>query len=205
MIECLDMPDADVRLYRSVFSAAQSAKYLRALLADTSWEQHQLVLFGRRIAAPRLSAWYGDADAVYAYSGLQLSPQPWTALLNEIRQRVEALASARFNSVLLNRYRDGNDSMGWHSDDEPELGRNPIIASVSFGATRRFKFRHRKQGLRATLDLDDGSVLVMAGSTQHHWQHHLPKTKKALAPRINLTFRRVKAGKSSPYVAKQTH
>jgi alkylated DNA repair dioxygenase AlkB len=140
---------------------------------------------------PRLSAWYGDAGAVYTYSGLRLEPLPWTPVLLEIKQATERLSGTRFNSVLLNLYRDGQDSMGWHSDDEPELGPEPVIASVSLGALRRFVFQHKKRRWRIALDLEPGSVLLMAGATQHHWRHALPKTRRPVAPRINLTFRTI--------------
>lgn len=148
-----------------------------------------IVLYGRSISSPRLSAWHGDSDAVYRYSGLRLEPAPWTPILLDVRERVEALAAARFNSVLLNLYRDGQDSMGWHSDDEPELGRNPLIASISLGAARRFLLQHKKRRLRLEWLLEDGDVLVLGGTTQHCWRHHVPKIRQPMGPRINLTFR----------------
>jgi alkylated DNA repair dioxygenase AlkB len=142
------------------------------------------------VASPRLSAWYGDPGAIYSYSGLRLEPLPWTPVLLEIRQVVTDLAETPFNSVLLNLYRDGQDSMGWHSDAEPELGRNPVIASVSLGAVRRFVLRHKKRKEQhIALELESGSVLVMGGALQHYWRHALPKIRQAVGPRINLTFR----------------
>jgi alkylated DNA repair dioxygenase AlkB len=183
------MPDGEVALYRQVFTDAQQERLFAALLADTPWQQPVLKLYGRVLAVPRLSAWYGDSGAVYCYSGLRLEPLAWTPVLYEIKAVVEELAAIRFNSVLLNLYRDGRDSVGWHSDDEPELGRNPVIASVSLGAVRRFAFRHKRLPIRIPLDLAPGSVLLMRGTTQHHWLHQVPKTRKPVGGRVNLTFR----------------
>jgi alkylated DNA repair dioxygenase AlkB len=189
--EPLPLPDGDAVLYRHVFPAAEQARLLQVLLDETPWQQHILQLGGRRVPAPRLSAWYGDADAVYTYSRLRLEPLPWTATLLAIKAVAETLAATSFNSVLLNWYRDGQDSMGWHSDDEAELGHQPVIASVSLGAVRRFRFRHQRQPFQLTLALESGSVLVMAGATQHYWRHQLPKTRQPVGPRLNLTFRRI--------------
>ncbi|MDG4555733.1 MAG: alpha-ketoglutarate-dependent dioxygenase AlkB [Candidatus Competibacter sp.] len=190
-VESLAFPDGEGVLFRRAFAPAESARLFAILQRETDWRQQAIVLYGRSIASPRLSAWHGDPDAVYRYSGLRLEPVPWTPTLLEVRERVETLAMARFNSVLLNLYRDGQDSMGWHSDDEPELGRNPLIASVSFGATRRFLLRHKKRRLRFEWSLEDGDVLVLGGTTQHGWRHHVPKTRLPVGPRINLTFRRI--------------
>ncbi len=154
----------------------------------------QIRIFGRVVDQPRLTAWIGDASAVYTYSGVQNDPAPWPDVLAELRDRIAAATGARFNSVLCNLYRDGADSMGMHSDSERELGPNPVIASLSLGAVRRFQLRHRKrrdQGL--DLDLPDGSLLVMRGALQHHYRHGVPKQPKITAGRINLTFRYVAA------------
>jgi alkylated DNA repair dioxygenase AlkB len=141
---------------------------------------------------PRLTAWHGDPGAVYTYSNIRMEPEPWTPLLESIRDRVSEFCKAEFNSVLLNLYRDGNDSMGWHSDDEKELGPQPTIASLSFGAERTFKFRHKfNRSLKHSMTLSHGSLMVMQGETQALWQHSLPKTRKKVFPRINLTFRRI--------------
>jgi alkylated DNA repair dioxygenase AlkB len=146
---------------------------------------------------PRLTAWYGDATARYSYSGLDLTPQPWTPALLALRTQVEQATGVTFNSVLLNLYRTGQDSMGWHADDEPELGPEPVIASISLGATRRFRLRprHSQQLPHAPLGLDlpSGSLLVMRGTTQQHWQHAVPKTARPVGPRLNLTFRTIHA------------
>ena len=190
-VEQLTFLDGEGVLFRQAFAPEESARLFATLHQETDWQQQMIVLYGRSIASPRLSAWHGDPDAVYSYSGLRLEPAPWTPTLLDVRERVQALAAARFNSVLLNLYRDGQDSMGWHSDDEPELGRNPVIASISFGATRRFLLQHKKQRLRLEWSLGDGDVLVLGGATQHCWRHHVPKTRQPAGPRINLTFRRI--------------
>ena len=187
--ERLELPDGEGVLFRRAFTPVESADLFAALQRETPWRQPVITLYGRSIASPRLSAWHGDPGAVYSYSGLRLEPEPWTPALRIVRERVEALAGTRFNSVLLNWYRDGQDSMGWHSDDEPELGANPVIASASFGAARRFLMRHKKQRLRQEWLLEDGDVLVLGGATQHYWRHHVPKTRQPVGPRINLTFR----------------
>ncbi len=188
-IQAIPLPDGAITLYRDVFKAGHD-RLFQALYTETSWQQQMITLYGRAVASPRLSAWYGDPGAIYSYSGLRLEPLPWTPVLLEIRQVVTDLAETPFNSVLLNLYRDGQDSMGWHSDAEPELGRHPVIASVSLGAVRRFVLRHKKRKEpHLALELESGSVLVMGGALQHHWRHALPKTRQAVGPRINLTFR----------------
>ena len=170
--------------------ATDAARLFAALERETAWERHRVKLFGRSIAAPRLSAWHGEPDRIYRYSGTSHFPQPFTPLLQEIRARVEATSGQRFDSVLLNFYRDGQDAMGWHSDDEPELGPAPWIASLSLGSTRRFVLRARlDHAQRFELDLLDGSLLVMEPPLQAHWQHALPRTRRACGPRINLTWR----------------
>jgi len=186
--ETIDIHDGDLLLYQGIYPENTSAKLFDELSNDLDWTQEKLFLFGRTIPMPRLTAWYGDAP--YTYSGIEHQPRSWPPVLVKLRQRVEKLTSHRFNTVLLNFYRDGTDSMAWHSDDEPELGTNPVIASLNFGATRRFRFRRiddKKQSV--AVELSDASLLLMAGPIQHHWQHALPKTKKPVGPRINLTFR----------------
>lgn len=189
--ERLELPDGEGVLYRRAFTPAERAHLFAVLREETAWQQQVITVYGRAIASPRLSAWHGDPEAVYSYSGLRLEPAPWTPTLRIVRERVETLAAARFNSALLNLYRDGQDGMGWHSDDEPELGRNPVIASVSFGAARRFLMQHKKRRLRVELRLEDGDVLVLGGATQHCWRHHVPKTRQPTGSRINLTFRSI--------------
>jgi alkylated DNA repair dioxygenase AlkB len=190
-VEHLALPDAEVILYETFFAPAESEQLFAQLLATTQWEQSHLKIYGKEIAEPRLTAWYGDEGKSYTYSGITRQPLPWTPALAQIKERVESIAQTTFNSVLLNLYRDGRDSIGWHQDKEPELGQNPVIASVSFGATRRFRLRHkrRKDVPLVELDLTHGSLLLMRGTTQHYWQHQIPKTAKPVGPRINLTFR----------------
>ncbi len=159
---------------------------------ETPWEQPILRIHGEEHPTPRLVAWYGDPEAAYRYSGQVHRPLPWTALLGEIRERVEREVGQRVNGVLLNYYRDGQDSMGWHSDDEPELRRDPLVASLSLGGSRRFDLRRKGQTRIAhSLELTHGSLLVMRGATQHHWQHQVAKTRRSCMPRLNLTFRLV--------------
>lgn len=186
----LQLDDGDLQYLPHWLPAQTADQWLGGLLAETPWEQPQVHLHGRNYPVPRLVAWYGDPQASYSYSGLQHQPLAWTPLLAGIRQQVEAQVAAPLNAVLLNLYRDGQDSMGWHSDDEAELGRNPLIASLSLGGTRRFDLRRKGQGRIAhSLDLEHGSLLVMRGTTQHYWQHQVAKTRRHCEPRINLTFR----------------
>jgi alkylated DNA repair dioxygenase AlkB len=189
----IELPDADVRLWSHAFGATEAGLLQSALREQIDWQQEEIVLFGRRHRVPRLVAWHGDPGTAYSYSGTAHEPSPWTPVLTAIRQRIEALTGHSFNSVLLNLYRNGSDGMGWHADDEPELGRNPVIASVSLGATRGFKLRHRRRrDPVTTLELTHGSLLLMAGNTQHAYVHAVPKTAVASGERINLTYRCVR-------------
>lgn len=157
-----------------------------------AWQQTPIRIFGKEVMQPRLTAWYGDPGASYTYSGTAHSPIPWAGLLLPIKKAVESAAQTTFNSVLLNAYRNGQDSMGWHADDEPELGPNPIIASLNLGQTRRFILRHRQNhAFKLEYALGHGDLLIMAGALQHHWQHAVPKEKHADQLRINFTFRRI--------------
>ncbi len=190
--EFIPLDGADARLHRQCFDAVAADDLLRRLHLETDWRQEHLHMFGRDIAVPRLVAWHGDVG--YRYSGIDHPPRPWTPLLTSIKTRAEAVAGTVFNGVLLNLYRDGRDCMGWHSDDEAELGSRPIIASVSLGAARRFQFRRRDDYRnRHEVVLEAASILVMAGDTQARWQHRLPRSGARTAtdhgPRINLTFR----------------
>jgi alkylated DNA repair dioxygenase AlkB len=170
--------------------AAQAA--FSTILAETPWRLEQIQIAGRLIPVPRRTAWYGDPGITYVYSGIRNEPLPWTPLLLALRDAVSAAAGAPLNSVLINHYRDGKDSMGWHADNEAALGRDPVIASLSLGAPRRFVLRHAKQKDRSmAFLLGDGALLVMAGATQHHYRHAVPKTAEA-GERINLTFRQVR-------------
>jgi alkylated DNA repair dioxygenase AlkB len=187
---------ADVALLPQWLPAEEAEATFTALYAAIPWETHRLRLFGREVDAPRLSCWIGDPHTSYVYSGTRFEPHPWPSLLANLRERLQRVCGARFNSVLANLYRDGRDSMGWHSDDEPELGDQPLIASLSLGAERRFRLRRRlprtvKSSPADTVNLllPPGSVLRMAGATQRLYRHDLPKTRRAVASRINLTFR----------------
>lgn len=160
-----------------------------ALIAEVTWKQDEMNTPAGRIPFPRLTAWQGEPEAIYVYSGIRNIPQPWTSTVLALKDKAEAVSNARFNSVLINRYRSGTDSMGWHSDKERELGPEPIIASVSLGTTRTFEFRHNKTRQTHKLPLTHGSLLIMRGATQLDWVHRVPKEPNTQGERINLTFR----------------
>ena len=182
--------DGIVELVEDFVPASDSAELFRALCDAIPFESKTIRILGREIVSPRLSAWVGDPGAVYRYSGTHNLPQPWPESLAALRVQVAQRCAAPFNSVLCNLYRDGADSMGMHSDSERELGRNPVIASVSLGAVRRFQLRHRKQrDAKLDLDLPPGSLLIMRGALQHHYRHGVPKQPAIRAARLNLTFR----------------
>lgn len=189
MLQPLDLPGADVRLDPAWLGADEADALFAVLRAGLPWENHRVRLFGREHPAPRLSVWIGDA--AYRYSGLVREPAPWTPELAALRDRMSAELETSFNSVLANLYRDGADAMGWHADDEPELGVAPVIASLSLGAVRRFVLGQRGGDGRLALDLPPGSLLVMAGATQARYRHAVPRARRAVGPRINLTFRRI--------------
>lgn len=184
--EWISLPQGRLLWWPDAFLPEADA-WFEQLQADISWQQHRLTLFGREHDEPRLSCWMGEV--AYRYSGKTREPAPWHPLVSDIRQRLQVICKQPFNGVLLNLYRHGQDSMGWHADNEVELGTNPVIASVSLGATRRFLLRHHHNGKRRQLQLSHGSLLVMAGEMQHYWQHSLPKSGTADMARINLTFR----------------
>ena len=178
----------DIVLKPDFFTAGESARIFEQLKAQIRWRQ-DVMRFGRReVPQPRLTAWYADAGKTYVYSGIANHPLPWTALLLALKAKAEGFAESAFNSVLLNYYRDGGDSVGWHADNEPELGERPVIASLSFGATRTFELRRRTTGKVVKLPLTSGGILLMRGTTQQHWVHRVPK-EPGSASRINLTFR----------------
>ncbi len=168
-----------------------SNDFFEKLKDEINWKQEGMKIFGKEVAFPRLTAWYAENGKTYTYSGLKNIPEEFTESLLSIKEKVESEAGVHFNSALLNYYRHGNDSMGWHTDNEPELGENPVIASISLGSSRKFQFKH-KSTLKSTQNiiLEPGSLLLMQGSTQHHWQHQVPKVKEAEG-RINITFRRI--------------
>lgn len=189
--EPLNLPDADVSILHEIEMPLPYPGMLRRLIEDTKWRQEQVRVYGKVHDQPRLVALYADKGMTYDYSGISLNPLPWTDLLREIKRRVEDCTEARFNAVFLNLYRDHNDSMGFHSDDEKELGKNPVIASVTFGATRTFILKHkfRKDMPPIRIPLEAGTVLLMKGATQHNWKHGINKQKVPCGPRVNLTFR----------------
>jgi alkylated DNA repair dioxygenase AlkB len=193
--------DGAAFLYADALAPADADRLFAALRNEIDWRQEISTVMGRRLPIPRLTAWHGEAG--YVYSGIRMDPAPWTPPLLELKTIAEALAGEPFNSVLLNLYRSGRDSVSWHADNEPGLGRDPVIASLSLGAVRRFQLKHRRSGERVSLDLPHGSCLIMAGATQHHWLHQLPKTAQAVGPRINLTFRRMRAAQGSDQIASQ--
>ncbi|MFZ5492790.1 MAG: alpha-ketoglutarate-dependent dioxygenase AlkB family protein [Pseudomonadota bacterium] len=188
----IPLPDGELRLLAGFLSETEATALFDELRTTLAWQPHRVKLFGREHLTPRLCAWYGDAGIRYAYSGQALEALPWPPALARLRTCIEAACGHTFNSVLCNLYRDGADSMGWHSDDEASLGSQPVIASLSLGATRRFALRHRARRHRpVTLALNHGDLLVMAGDTQQRWQHAVSKTRRPVAARINLTFRRI--------------
>jgi alkylated DNA repair dioxygenase AlkB len=178
--------------YQDFFSKKESDLYLQNLKENIDWKQESMNMYGKQVNFPRLTAWYGDNDKPYSFSGITLAPKVWTRELLEIKDKIEPLSKVQFNSVLLNRYRSGNDSISWHTDAEKELGINPVIASVNFGATRKFQLRHIKTKEKLEIELTHGSLLIMQGELQHFWQHQVPKTSKVVNERINLTFRVIK-------------
>jgi len=193
-LQALAVPDADLRFAHGFYTSEEAAALMAALLAETPWRQERIRIAGEMRWQPRLTSWHGDIGADYAYSGIRLDPHPWTPTLSRMRRDIEVATGHAYNSVLLNLYRDGNDSVGWHADDEALLGPTPAIASLSLGQTRLFRLRHKRR-LHAPVDiqLTDGSLLLMAGSTQRHWEHTVPKERGERGPRINLTFRLIAA------------
>jgi len=192
-IERLPLIDADLQLWRQVNLGRSYDSLLQTLIDDSAWRQEEITVYGKPYLQPRLSAWYGDL--AYSYSGISLEPQPWTPTLLNIKRQVEALVEHEFNSVLLNYYRDQNDGMGMHSDDEPELGPQPAIASLSLGEVRGLLLKHksRKDLKTVKLALAAGSLLLMQGETQQYWRHGINKERQPCGPRVNLTFRSIRA------------
>ncbi len=192
-LEQLLITDADISLYHQVELGQSHDQLLFELIDNIVWQQEEITLFGKAHRQPRLSAWYGNRNSIYTYSGISLQPRPWNQTLLNIKARVESLLGGRFNSVLLNYYRDHRDSMGMHSDDESELGRQPVIASLSLGEERTLLLRHRYRKDLGTLrlPLPSGSLLVMKGATQSHWKHGIAKQNHPCGPRVNLTFRTI--------------
>lgn len=189
----IDLQDAEVSYFPNFLDPAFASKVFKKLLEETEWQDDEITLFGKTYAQPRRTALYGLEGKSYSYSGITMEPNPFTPLLQQIKRKLDALVGVAFSTVLLNLYRDGTDSNGWHSDNEKELGENPIIASVSLGAKRSFHMKHKgDKNLKYKIFLDHGSLLLMQGPTQHFWLHQLPKSKRIFEPRINLTFRIIK-------------
>lgn len=191
--EQLAMPDADVWLLHDWIKPKTADQLLSHFTQALAWEQPSIKMFGKLVKVPRLQAWYGDESAAYTYSGLKMKPHPWEQKLAQLKAYCEQTCDAPFNSVLANLYRNGQDSMGMHADDEPELGKEPVIASVSLGQTRQFDFKHRVSKEKVRIELHHGSLLIMRGKTQENWQHGINKTKRVQQSRMNFTFRYVNA------------
>lgn len=174
------------------FNKFEADFFLNDFINNIAWEQQTMNMYGKIVPFPRLTTWYGDDDKPYTFSGITLQPHPWNESLLKIKNKIEPLCGVNFNSVLLNRYRDGNDSISWHTDAEKELGKNPVIASVNFGEERVFQLKHIETGQRIDIPLKHGSLLIMMGELQHFWKHQVPKSKKPMNERVNLTFRVIK-------------
>lgn len=183
--------DGEAYYLEKVFNSEDSSHYFDRLIRNISWKNDEVIIFGKRIITKRETAWYGDYGCEYVYSGISRKPMPWINELSELKMLAEKFSGINFNSCLLNLYHSGEEGMSWHSDDERSLGKDIVIASVSFGAERKFVFRHKKTKEKISIILEDGSLLVMKGQTQFNWHHALPKSIKIKQPRINLTFRRI--------------
>lgn len=183
--------DGEVFYIPDVFEQNTSAQFLAALISEIHWQQDKVKIFGKTYITSRKTAWYADGDLSYTYSGIKRTPHLWSPALLAIRDRIEQCTGIRFNACLLNLYHNGEEGMGWHSDDEQELGQMPEIVSVSFGASRRFDFKHKLTAEKISVMLENGSVLWMRGTCQTYWKHALPKTKKVKDLRVNLTFRNI--------------
>jgi alkylated DNA repair dioxygenase AlkB len=188
-----DLPNALIEYYPNFFDATQSELLFNKLLNEIPWQLDNITVFGKTHPQPRLTALFGNEGKPYSYSNIVMQPHPWNPILMFIKNEIEAVCNENFSTVLLNLYRDGKDSNGWHADNEKELGRNPIIASVSFGAERSFHLKHNSiLDAKQKINLEHGSLLLMKGETQHFWKHQIPKTAKPIGSRINLTFRIIK-------------
>lgn len=186
----LNLPDATIIYYPHFFDKKEADAIFDQLKEETPWQQDDIRVFGKIHPQPRLTALFGNEGKLYSYSNIKMQPHPWNPLLQKIKSKIESVSETNFTTVLLNLYRDGKDGNGWHADNEKELGTNPIIASVSFGAERVFQLKHNSiPNLKQNILLEHGSLLLMKGTTQHFWKHQIPKTSKPIGERINLTFR----------------
>jgi alkylated DNA repair dioxygenase AlkB len=188
-----NLPDAEIIYYPNFLSPEKANTLFEELLENTPWQQDEITVYGKRHLQPRLTALYGNKEKPYSYSNIIMQPHHWTLALQKIKSLIENISEANFTTVLLNYYRNGNDGNGWHADNEKELGINPIIASLSLGAERKFQLKHNTDtSQKKNINLENGSLLLMKGTTQHFWKHQVPKTTKLINPRINLTFRMIK-------------
>ncbi len=190
-MQILISEDGEVSFDPDFIDQAEADALFTRLRSELAWNVEHYTIYGRQVTAPRLVCWYGDAGANYRYSGVDHTPRQWTGTLHKLKARVEARVGGRFNSVLGNLYRNGQDSMGWHADKEPELGPLPLIASLSLGATRVFKLKHNRSGRIVEIPLQHGSLLCMAGRLQQCWKHAVPRRPGIIGERINLTFRAI--------------
>ncbi|OQD41798.1 alpha-ketoglutarate-dependent dioxygenase AlkB [Croceivirga radicis] len=189
----LDLPQAEVVYFPNFYDLETANSIFNRLKTETPWQQDKITVFGKTYDQPRLTALYGNNGKSYTYSNITMQPHPFSALLKKIKTKTEETTKTSFTTCLLNLYRFGKDSNGWHADNEKELGTNPIIASLSFGAPRAFHFKNKEnKHLKHKMILENGSLLLMKGTTQHHWLHQIPKTAKPIGPRINLTFRTIR-------------
>ncbi len=188
-----DLPDAEISYYSNFFDVEKSNELFSKLKSEIPWQLDHITVFGKSHPQPRLTSLFGNEGKPYGYSNIIMQPNPWSPLIMYIKNQIEEICQETFTTVLLNKYRDGKDSNGWHADNEKELGKNPIIVSVSFGAERIFQMKHNSiKNLKQNIVLEHGSLLLMKGTTQHFWKHQIPKTAKKINERINLTFRIIK-------------
>ena len=190
--ESLSFPENLLEYFPGFLAAQKGLSLMHQFIKEVPWRQQVIQMYGKDVVTPRLTAWYGDSNKSYQFSGTKFDPVPWTPELFDLKEQIQKATGLSFNSVLLNFYRDGNDSVAWHSDNEKELGINPHIASLSIGQVRQFEFRHKTDHSRKYgLSLENGSLLIMKGDLQHKWEHRIPKSKKLNNERINLTFRSI--------------
>ena len=190
--ESLSFPENLLEYYPGFIESEPALALMQQLIKEVPWRQQIIQMYGKKVSTPRLTAWYGDANKSYRFSGTRFDPVPWTEELYNLKEKIQVKTGLSFNSVLLNFYRDGHDSVAWHRDNEKELGMNPQIASLSIGQARQFEFRHKDEHSRKyALSLKNGSLLLMKGDLQHQWEHRIPKSGLPARERINLTFRSI--------------